>query len=130
VFVTAQGLTGPVPGFLSGFTENLLTAGWSVVETTYLSTSNALYGGAVLSSKTFNTVGSGTAISGATVASGATYSVTEQFHIVSNGVGNAQSTLDITAVPEPATWGMMILGFGGIGAMVRNSRRRQAVATA
>jgi hypothetical protein len=33
-------------------------------------------------------------------------------------------------VPEPATWGMMILGFGGIGAMVRNSRRRQAVATA
>ncbi len=31
-------------------------------------------------------------------------------------------------VPEPATWTMMILGFGGMGAMLR--RRRMAVATA
>lgn len=31
-------------------------------------------------------------------------------------------------VPEPATWTMMIMGFGGIGAMLR--RRRQAVALA
>lgn len=31
-------------------------------------------------------------------------------------------------VPEPATWTMMIMGFGGIGAVLR--RRRQAVATA
>lgn len=31
-------------------------------------------------------------------------------------------------VPEPATWTMMILGFGGIGAVLR--RRRQAVALA
>jgi hypothetical protein len=32
-----------------------------------------------------------------------------------------------TAVPEPATWAMMILGFGGIGAMMR---RRRALAPA
>ncbi len=31
------------------------------------------------------------------------------------------------AVPEPATWALMIAGFGGAGAMIR-SRRRQAVA--
>jgi hypothetical protein len=31
----------------------------------------------------------------------------------------------ITAVPEPATWAMMILGFGGVGALMR--RRNQAV---
>lgn len=31
------------------------------------------------------------------------------------------------AVPEPATWGLMILGFGGVGAMLR-SRRRPAFA--
>ncbi len=30
------------------------------------------------------------------------------------------------SVPEPATWGMMIMGFGGIGAMIR---RRRTVAT-
>jgi hypothetical protein len=32
----------------------------------------------------------------------------------------------LTAVPEPATWGLMILGFGGVGAMMR--RRRMAIA--
>ena len=29
-------------------------------------------------------------------------------------------------VPEPATWGLMLIGFGGLGAALRNSRRRQA----
>jgi hypothetical protein len=28
-----------------------------------------------------------------------------------------------TGVPEPATWGMMILGFGGVGATLRQRRR-------
>jgi hypothetical protein len=36
--------------------------------------------------------------------------------------------LAIPGVPEPTTWGLMILGFGGIGAMLR--RRRQAIAFA
>lgn len=43
-----------------------------------------------------------------------------------NGAGN----FSFAAVPEPATWGLMIVGFGGIGAMVRNNRRRSATATA
>lgn len=30
---------------------------------------------------------------------------------------------DPTAVPEPATWGLMIAGFGGAGAMLRHRRR-------
>jgi len=34
------------------------------------------------------------------------------------------------AVPEPATWAVMFLGFGAIGASMRNTRRRQAAATA
>lgn len=33
----------------------------------------------------------------------------------------------ITGVPEPQTWAMMILGFGFIGFMLRNSRRRSVV---
>jgi hypothetical protein len=32
-----------------------------------------------------------------------------------------------SAVPEPATWAMMILGFGAVGCMVRNSRRRDSI---
>jgi len=41
-----------------------------------------------------------------------------------NGGGNFSAQ----GIPEPATWGLMIMGFGGIGAMVRN--RRRAIATA
>jgi hypothetical protein len=36
--------------------------------------------------------------------------------------------VSLTAVPEPATWAMLLFGFGGIGAMMR--RRRQMLATA
>ena len=35
-------------------------------------------------------------------------------------------SLDMPAVPEPATWGLMIMGFGMVGAMVR--RRRPSLA--
>jgi hypothetical protein len=34
----------------------------------------------------------------------------------------------MSETPEPATWALMIMGFGGIGAMVRNRRRQAAVA--
>jgi PEP-CTERM motif/Protein of unknown function (DUF642) len=35
--------------------------------------------------------------------------------------------VSLTAVPEPATWGMMLVGFGGLGVVIR---RRRALATA
>jgi hypothetical protein len=34
------------------------------------------------------------------------------------------------AVPEPTTWGLMILGFGGVGAMIRRRKTGEAFAAA
>jgi hypothetical protein len=34
------------------------------------------------------------------------------------------------AIPEPATWGLMILGFGGVGAMIRRRKSDMAFAAA
>ena len=46
------------------------------------------------------------------------------------GYDTISFTPNVAAVPEPATWAMFLLGFGGIGFMVRNGRRRGAAAKA
>ena len=46
---------------------------------------------------------------------------------LSDGAGSSNAQIFATgtpAVPEPATWGMMLLGFAGIGMAVRRSRKR------
>jgi len=126
VYVTIQGLTSAMAHtFKSSLTENVLSAGWTVVESTYLNNDNSKYGTLTqLASNSFTNIGTSVQNANPTVAG--TYSITELYHITAVGAGNAQSTIDVSGIPEPATWGLMILGFGGIGAMVRN-RRRQAV---
>ncbi|MFL5296755.1 MAG: PEPxxWA-CTERM sorting domain-containing protein [Phenylobacterium sp.] len=129
IFVTVQGLTTFAPGFLSGFTENLLTNGWSVTESTYVDTNNGLFTTVTpLASHVFTTGATGVNVVSGGTAGPSPYSVTERFHIAANGQGNAQSTIDITAVPEPTTWALMIFGFGGVGAVLRRRRTTAAFA--
>lgn len=42
--------------------------------------------------------------------------------------GSYAGTLNVQAVPEPATWAMMLLGFGAIGLSLRSRRRQPALA--
>jgi PEP-CTERM motif len=44
------------------------------------------------------------------------------------GIGNG--VFAAGAIPEPATWGLMILGFAGAGVMLRSNRRRMATVAA
>ncbi|WP_309644272.1 PEPxxWA-CTERM sorting domain-containing protein [Phenylobacterium sp.] len=46
----------------------------------------------------------------------------------SNQQGNLLDEVKLSAVPEPTTWAMMIVGFGLTGSMVRSARRKQAFA--
>ncbi len=49
--------------------------------------------------------------------------------VLGGGVNQAFSILgDAAGVPEPASWALMLLGFGGIGSLLRARRRKQAVA--
>lgn len=51
--------------------------------------------------------------------------------VVGEGTTIDRISYDLASVvPEPATWAMMILGFGMVGGAVRSRRRNQALVTA
>lgn len=53
-----------------------------------------------------------------------------QLKVLYSSSQQSQVFLDATAVPEPATWGMMVIGFGLVGGALRSRRRSGALATA
>ena len=123
VVVTAQGLLSPlgVNAFLSSFTSNLLPAGWTVTESTFISPTNALFTGNALSTEAFSAIGTNVQTAFGNAGTGP-FSMTELYTIHSTGVGSALSTINISAVPEASTWAMMILGFMGVGFMAYRRR--------
>jgi hypothetical protein len=114
-------------GFLSTLTSNTLPAGWTVTEMTFVSSANAQFTGTQIASHMFSSIGT-SSIGALTPVGPGPYSITEKYHIVAVGAGNSNSTIDVFSIPEPTTWALMIMGFGGVGAMVRNRRRQAAFA--
>ena len=129
VYVTRDDIAGPLTpfGYRSSFTQNIMPVGWSVRQRTYVDAGNGLYGGTLLGDVTFGA--NGTAIQfDAPVPGAGPYSVTTRYTITATGFGSTLSTATLTAVPEPGTWALMIMGFGGAGAMLRSRRRKAALA--
>jgi hypothetical protein len=131
IFMTVDGLTGMQGFFDNGLTENQLVGAWNVTESVFYSATNALFGGTLMAShpfpgpssttQTFDSVTNNLTLAGP-------YSITHQYHIVApltgSPVSSAQSTVSTTAtaVPEPATWALMLGGFGLAGTMLRSRK--------
>jgi hypothetical protein len=69
-----------------------------------------------------------------TVSGRASFDLGGQAGILSAVFSSTQAAFEIddlaSAVPEPATWGMMILGFGIVGSQLRRRRSTKTLATA
>jgi hypothetical protein len=129
IFITDQGLVAPLGTlpFVEGYTANLLPAGWTVVESTFVSATNALYSGIPLSSHTFATIGTDSEMANAATGGGP-YSVTEEYVLTASSTGDANNTIDLSAqVPEPgvlAGLGVSLLTLGAIRERRKRSRKR------
>jgi hypothetical protein len=121
LYVSANDLTqASLPLFLSTFTANQMTAGYSLTEQAVLDTGNGVYTTSPTNLGSASFGGNGgfqqqTTNLGLLTDS---FSVTEIYTITAIGPGGVtNATIDVAAVPEASTWAMMVLGFLGVGLM-------------
>jgi hypothetical protein len=134
VLATQQGLTGFPSGTLaSSFAANYLVGGanvTSVLTANFIDAGNGAFAMTTpIGSHTFTGGVNGSFGPINTVVAGlTTFSETEQFVITYAGPADVQANSQISTVPEPATWGMLLLGFAGLAFAFRRSRRKVSFA--
>lgn len=134
-YLAVQNGSAIVSSSTTGTLYNTLTFYWGSIDT-YNSldlldaNGNSILGGTLINTANYGSslgVGSGDQTSGATNRMVTIYSTTAFSKVSFNSTSAAfeldNVKLSTSAVPEPATWGMMILGFGAVGFAMR---RRQA----
>jgi hypothetical protein len=147
-----EGMSAPPPGDTTNY-ETVLANGLATLTASNLLTTFSFYLGSPDAYNAIRFYGlggyqqtlSGAAILGAAVAADGDQSVgrrvtydfgaerVNKIEFVSGGNSFEFDSLAGTiqaAVPEPSTWAMMILGFGGIGALIRRRRANPAAAAA
>jgi hypothetical protein len=118
--VTVTGLTqSALQLFSSSFGSNVLNGGLTLTEQTFLDTANGIFtttGPTVtqLGSQGFTGGGFQTQVANLGTVP-APFSITEVYTITGTSAGNFNANIDVSAVPEPSTWAMLMLGFLGVG---------------
>ncbi len=121
VYVTESGLARPVGvnELTSAFTSNVFNGDvTSVVESTYIDTSNNLYDGTLLASNTFSDIGTAS-FTDLTPSLSKPYSETMKYVITTTGNADVNDTIDIASVPEPASLALLGSGLLAFGLLLR-----------
>lgn len=129
VFITETGLPRITNGtLLSTFTSNTMLNSTTRITSSY-TFPTSIADSNTLQTNNFTNPGVFQGLNTISTPIG-TFSLTTRYDITFGaGTGNFNGTANITtAVPEPATWGMMIMGFGLMGGVLR--RRKTSVAFA
>ena len=119
LFITATDFSSLSANFKSTYSVLNLPVGWTLTESTYYNLANGKFGGTPVTAAGFTSPGT-TIVSSWPLSLPGLFSITQQYHIVApTSTGYAAATDSLVAVPETATWALMLGGFGLAGLSLR-----------